>query len=253
MARHNRDQALLAFLTKKKVATMLELKEVSETDADISIYRSLKRLSYRTSYSHSGRYYALSRMVHFDDNGLWSARSVWFSKYGTLSATLEKLITLSERGCFAEELENQLHVGVRESLLRLVNQGRVFRERISRSYLYCSKNASIRRRQLAAYRAKHGAECGLGLLVPDSISEEEKAAIMLFGALLDERQYRLFAGLKALLFGRKAETWIAEILGVHRQTVAKGRRELLDGNVDFGRVRKKGAGRPRVEKKCPRS
>ena len=32
-----------------------------------------------------------------------------------------------------------------------------------------------------------------------------------------------------------------------RQTVAKGRRELLDKNVDFNRTRKEGAGRPRVE------
>ena len=253
MEKHRRDKSLLVFLTKKKVATMQELKEVAGTDVDISIYRALKRLSYRTSYSHGGRYYALSRRVHFDDKGLWSARSVWFSEYGTLSATLEKLIALSERGHFAEELESRLHMGVRESLLRLVNQGRVFRERISRSYLYCSKNASDRRRQLAAYLAKEGAGCGLGLLIPEAVSEEVKAAIVLFAALLDERQRRLFAGLETIVLGRSAETWIAEILGVHRQTVAKGRRELLNGDINFDRVRKKGAGRPRVEKKRPRS
>ena len=253
MEKHRRDQALLVFLTKEKVATMQALKKMAGTDADISIYRALKRLSYRTSYSHGGRYYALCKVVRFDDDGLWAARNVWFSKHGTLSKTLERLIDLSERGCFAEELETRLHVGVRESLLRLVNQGRVQRERISRSYLYVSKKPSIRRRQLAAYLAEEGAGCGLGLLVPGSANEEVKAAIILFAALLDEQQRRLFAGLETILLGRNAETWIADILGVHRQTVAKGRRELLNGDIDFERVRKKGAGRPRVEKKRRRS
>ena len=253
MEKHRRDQALLVFLTKEKVATMQALKEMVGTDADISIYRALKRLSYRTSYSHGGRYYALSKVVRFDDDGLWSAHSVWFSKHGTLSKTLEKLIDASEMGCFAEELESRLHVGVRESLLRLVKQERVQRERISRSYLYVSKNSSIRRRQLAAYLAKEGAACGLGLLGPQVVSEEVKAAIVLFAALLDEKQRRLFAGLETIVLGRNAETWIADILGVHRQTVAKGRRELLNGDIDFERVRKKGAGRPLLEKKRRRS
>ena len=232
---------------------MQALKKLVGTDVDISIYRTLKRLSYHTSYSHGGRYYALRKVVRFDDDGLWSSRSIWFSKHGTLSKTLEKLINSSEIGCFAEELESRLHVGVRESLLRLVNQERVQRERISRSYLYVSKNSSIRRRQLAAYLAKEGAGCGLGLLIPEAVSEEVKAAIVLFAALLDERQRRLFAGLETIVLGRNAETWIADILGVHHQTVAKGRRELLNGDIDFDRVRKKGAGRPLVEKKRPRS
>lgn len=241
------------FLNKKKVATMQELKDVVGSDADISIYRTLKRLSYRTSYSHGGRYYTLSKIVRFDDKGLWSARSVWFSQYGTLSTTLERIISVSEQGCFAEELEGQLHVGVRESLLRLVKNGRVSRERISRSYLYCSKNSSVRRRQLAAYQAKEGEVGAIGLLSPEHISDEVKAAIVLFAAILDEQQRRLFAGIEALQFGRKAERWIADLLGIHRQTIAKGRRELIDGNIDFDRVRKQGAGRPRVEKKRPKS
>ena len=77
MEKYRRDQSLLIFLTKEKVATMQALKKMVGTDADISIYRALKRLSYRTSYSHGGRYYALCKVVRFDDDGLWSARSVW--------------------------------------------------------------------------------------------------------------------------------------------------------------------------------
>jgi hypothetical protein len=253
MAKPKKDQRLRLFLEKKKAATMEELKNVARTDAGITIYRSLKRLSYHTSYSHGGRYYALSKMARFDDKGLWCARSAWFSQYGTLSATLEKLITLSERGCFAEELEDLLHVGVRESLLRLANKGRVSRQRVSRSYLYCSRSMAVRRRQLAAFCAREDDVGAIGVLAPDAIRDEVKAAVVLFAALLDERQRRLFAGLESLQFGRNAERWVADLLGVHRQTVAKGQRELLTGDIDFSRVRRKGAGRPRTEKKRPKS
>jgi len=241
----NHLKKLTEFLKRKKVATMDELKSVLDTEVTMTIYRALKRASYRTSYSHNGRYYTLSKLVGFDKDGLWSAQSVWFSRHGTLLATLEKVVSDSERGCIADELQSLLHVGVKESLLRLVQRRSISRERIGRSYLYCSKNESDRKRQLAAR--------GVGpLLAPSEVPDEVKAAIVLFAALLNERQLRLFAGVQVLQFGKTAEGWLSELLGVHRQTIAKGRQELLERNVDFKRVRKKGAGRPRVEKKRPR-
>jgi predicted ArsR family transcriptional regulator len=85
--------------------------------------------------------------------------------------------------------------------------------------------------------------------IPDNV----KAAIILFTALLDEQQLRLFAGVEALQFGRGAESWIADLLGIHRQTVAKGRQQLHEGNVLSDGVRRKGAGRPRMEKKTQKS
>ncbi len=231
---------------------MEELGAALGIDVRMTIYRLLKDLGYRTSYSHGGRYYALKRTVNFDERGLWSARSVWFSQHGTLMATLERFVSDSQRGYFATELEPLLHVGVKESLLRLIQKGRISRERVSHSYLYCSQIDAIRKCQLAA----RGAELGVSLdslITPDEVSNEIKAAIVLFAALLDERQCRLFAGVEALQFGKGTESWIADLLGIHRQTVAKGRRELLVGEVDFEHVRKKGAGRPRVEKKRPKS
>ncbi len=241
------------FLSRVKVATMEEIKAVCGTDVSMTVYRVLKQLKYRTSYSHNGRYYALKKVIKFDELGLWTARSVWFSRHGTLMKTLERCASDSDSGYFAHELEGLLHVSVRESLLRLVQQGRVYRERVSRSYLYCSKNASVRRRQLAERQSKEGA-LGIQFLVgPEQIPDEVKAAIILFSALLDERQRRLFAGVEALQFGRNAERWIADLLDIHYQTVAKGRQELLDREVNFTRIRKRGAGRPPVEKKIRKS
>jgi hypothetical protein len=249
----NGKKKLDEYLSRVQVATMAELKSACDTDVGMTVYRALKRLKYRTSYSHNGSFYALKKSIEFDENGLWTARSVWFSRYGTLMKTLERCVSDSESGYFAHELEDLLHVGVRESLLRLVQQGRVSRERVSRSYLYCSKNAAVRRRQLAI-RQSEEEELGVQFLVgPEQIPDEVKAAIVLFSALLDERQRRLFAGVEALQFGRNAERWIADLLDIHYQTVAKGRQELLDQEVNFSRIRKQGAGRPPIEKKIRKS
>lgn len=239
-------------LRRRKIATMEELSDAIGVDVRMTIYRSLKELGYQTSYSHGGRYYALKATVNFNERGLWSAHRVWFSEHGTLMATLEKFISDSQRGYFASELESLLHVGVKESLLRLVQKGQISRERVSHSYLYCSPSNKVRKRQIAARAAELGVAID-SLVAAEAVSNEVKAAIVLFAALLDERQLRLFAGVEALQFGKGAERWIANLLGIHRQTVAKGRSELLAGEVDFERIRKKGAGRPRVEKKRPKS
>ena len=203
---------LIAVLTRRPVATIDELKAVLQTAVRMTVYRVLKDIAYQTSYSHGGRYYALKELMEFDQHGWWSARSVWFSKHGTLMATLEQCIRDAERGYFSSELEALLHVGAKESLLRLTQPGRVSRERVSHGYLYCSTDAAMRRRQLAARAAELGRLIE-PLVAPAGVSEDVKAAIVLFAALCDERLRRLFAGVEALQLGRGAEGWIADLLG----------------------------------------
>ena len=94
MTRYSRD-ALHALLRSRQIATLAELKTALGTDVDMTVFRKLAELSYRTSYSHGGRYYMLDGMARFNELGLWSHRAVWFSRHGTLLATLE---ALSERG-----------------------------------------------------------------------------------------------------------------------------------------------------------
>ena len=81
------------------------------------------------------------------------------------------------------------------------------------------------------------------------------AAIILFFSVLDEKQRRLFAGIESLKRGYGGDLFVAEWLELDAHTVAKGRRELLegDGEVRSQRVRRKGGGRKSVEKKRPRS
>jgi hypothetical protein len=240
-------ERLRRFLRKHTIATLPELKDALGTPVDMTVFRKLKALSSRTSYSHGSRYYALDEIVDFDAQGLWSHRGVWFSRQGTLLASLEDWVRRSEAGGFAAELEERLHVGVKESLLKLVQQGSISRERLEGRYLYCASESSVRRRQVAARVAAAASAAGVG--VPD----EAKAAVLLFMSLLDEKQRRLYAGVESLRLGRGGDGPIAELLGLHPQTVARGRRELLARDVEIERTRRAGGGRKPVEKKRRRS
>ncbi len=241
---------LRRFLRKKRIATLPQLKQLLGTQADITVFRKLKELAYRTSYSHRGSFYALDEMVAFNELGLWSFDSVWFSRHGTLVATTEDRVTHAESGCFASELEEILHVPVKEPLLQLVAQGRIARQIISGLYLYCANDARTRQRQLLARQAQQDQAASSDGLMATGVSDELRAAIVLFAGLLDEQQRRLYAGLESLQLG--GDRQIAELLGLDPHTVAKGRRQLLAQQVHAKRVRAEGGGRKSLEKKRPR-
>jgi hypothetical protein len=81
------------------------------------------------------------------------------------------------------------------------------------------------------------------------MSQELKAAMILFFSLLDEQQRRLYAGLEAQKLGYGGDSRIAEFLGLDVHTVARGRRELFSERVLRQGVREKRGGRTRTEKK----
>jgi hypothetical protein len=196
----------------------------------------------------------LDETARFDENGLWSFRSVWFSRQGTLLATAESLVAASEGGYFVEELDHVLHVGTKEPLLRLVQQKQIAREPVSGLYLYCSIDPARRQRQLLARNLRLAEPSVAGSMVlGEAVADELKAAIVLFFSMLDEKQRRLYAGLESLKFGYGGDQRIADFIGMDPHTVAKGRRELLEQDFDVERIRKVGGGRKRVEKKRPKS
>lgn len=249
-----RAEDLARFLRRHTIATLDELKQALGTQVDSTLFRKLRELAYRTSYSHRGRYYVLDDSARFDDLGLWSFRSVWFSKYGTLLATVEALVESSEAGFYTSELEQVLHVEVKVPLLKLVREKRIGRERVFNRYLYVSIDAATRKQQLAARQVHETEPSALGFGAGVRVFPEElKAAIVLFYSLLDEKQRRLYAGLEAMKFGHGGDQKIADLLGIDPGTVARGRRELLSRDVEIERVRKRGGGRRSVQKKPPTS
>ncbi len=232
---------LKAFLQKKIIATMPEMKEALGTPVNKTVMRKLQALSYRTSYSHGSRYYTLDALTQFNEQGLWAHHAVWFSQYGTLLSTLTHFVAKSEAGYSANELTACLHVSVKESLLKLVNTGQIVREKIAGIYIYCALDARLRKKQLI-HRQEKETQAAV-------YTDEVKAATLLFSCVLDEKQRRLFAGLESLKVGPGGDKRIAEILGLHFNTVARGRQELLEQDIEPQRTRKKGGGRKAVEKK----
>lgn len=248
-----RSDDMAAFLRQHSIATLDELKAALGTSVDSTVFRKLAELASRTSYSHRGKYYTLDEIARFDDLGLWSFRSVFFSMHGTLLRTCETLVLESEAGYAADELENVLHVGVKDPLRKLAREGRVHRRKVAGRFVHFATDPSERREQLRTRQVFDARPSDLSFgggvrVVPDEL----KAAIVLFSSLLDEKQRRLYAGLESMKLGHGGDVRIADLLGLDPDTVAKGRRELLSDDVDRERVRAKGGGRKRLEKKRPK-
>ena len=239
-------------LLRDKIATLPDLKRALGTEVDLTVFRKLKDLDYLTSYSHRGRFYTLGEIARFRADDLWSHHPAWFSRYGTLLATAEAFVNRSAAGIFAEELTQGLHVEVQDALRQLVQENRIVRELVSGLFLYTSIDPAIRQRQRLTRRTSQAVPTVLDASRLEVSPDEMKAAIILFYSLLDEQQRRLYAGLESLKLGHGGDTVLAEFLGLDPHTVARGRQQLMDQDVEVGRVRKSGGGRKPLEKKRPR-
>lgn len=236
---------LREFFKVNIIATMNQLKNILGTAVDMTVYRKLRLLSYLTSYSHQGKYYTLRELTDFDGLGLWTHEEVRFSKHGTLINTARELVWLAEKGYTLSELRQIVGCEVKETLLHLIRQHRIHREVIDGQYVYFATSPEIQSRQ---HLARLKAQPRLGAEGPDLLAHEVRATILLFVSLLDEKQRRLYAGLESLRIGRGGDAKIARRLDLDVHTVAKGRRQLLDRDLEIQRVRRKGGGRHSVKK-----
>ena len=78
------DGELLTLFKQERLLTLSEIQHALETKTRMTVYRRLKPLGYKTSYSHSGRYYTLDQLAQYDANGIWEVDGILFSKHGTL-------------------------------------------------------------------------------------------------------------------------------------------------------------------------
>ena len=234
-------EPLLDLFKRLPAVTMPEMKTALGTHVDMTVFRKLAALGHLTSYSHRGSYYTLKSIPRFDAQGIWLGRGAWFSRHGTLLNTAATLVNEAAAGYLAAELEAVVHVPVKDALRQLTRAGRVHREDFQGLYLYTANDRPRRQEQRAARQAQE--------LRGDDQAQQQRAAIVLFYSLLDEQQRRLYAGMESLKQGHGGDRQLAEILGLDAETVARGRRELLAGQVQRERVRRTGSGRPRAEKK----
>ncbi len=101
-------------------------------------------------------------------------------------------------------------------------------------------------------RAIHRCDCSVCRYHPRAAVAKDHRAINRLLAAADERLRRLLAGLLASKVGRGGIQQLARITGMHRNTVALGKRELRQKHGFLSnRVRRSGAGRKRLEEKRP--
>jgi hypothetical protein len=95
----------------------------------------------------------------------------------------------------------------------------------------------------------HACACLRCRQYPNGRVAREHRALNRLIAAADERTRRLIAGFLARQHGRGGIALLARITGLDRNTVARGQRELRQPRRSSRRLRRPGAGRPRVEKK----
>ena len=83
---------LRAFLHRRRVATMAELKGALGTTVDMTVVRKLQPLGYVSSYSQRGKFYTLREVAAFDARGLFQVDEARFSRFGSLLATVEHFV-----------------------------------------------------------------------------------------------------------------------------------------------------------------
>ena len=130
------DKALQRLFRRFKVVDMNALFKTLKTKSRMSIFRRLKEVSYLSSYTHTGRYYTLAHIPQFDNHGLWFHQSVGFSQYGTLKSTIVELVDRSSAGFTHLELNHILRIRTHNTLLNLVREHRVSRQRLEKAFLY---------------------------------------------------------------------------------------------------------------------
>jgi len=248
-------QALKQFFDRHKIATLDQLREALGNPARCTVFRKLSDLQYLSSYSHRGKYYTLKSIAQFSEQGLWSFRSVWFSRFGNLLQTCQAFVLHSDTGYSAGELREILQVKTKHALTKLFRDGRLAREKFDSVYVYLSAQKDVASRQIKTRKALlRQSAASLIVANPDLATDEAKALLVLFCSMLNEKQRRLYAGLESLKLGYGGDAHIASILGMDPHTVAKGRRELMDADLTAtDRLRAPGAGRPSQEKKHRKS
>ena len=237
------------FFSANKIATLDQLKEALGNPARATLFRKLTQLEYLSSYSHRGKFYTLFSIARFTKLGLWSYRSVWFSRFGNLLQTAQILVEQSEAGYSATELKDILHVKTKHALAQLVRCETLQRKKFDSIYIYLSTDSAVAHKQEKVRKSRlKNSFASVIVANPDLATEEAKAIVVLFSSMLDERQRRLYAGLESLKLGHGGDTYIASLLGMDPHTVARGRRELISGDLDSKTIRAAGGGRLLQEK-----
>ena len=222
---------LTTLLRRQTIATLPELMAALGTEAKRTVFRKLRTLAYRSSYSHRGRYYTLDELTHFDELGLWSYQDVWFSSHDTLLSTAWLRRTpaiLSTNWTTCSDV-----------LRKLVLDVRLTREQLTGCIVPLRRGVQLRRRRAML------AEPGMVPRLQTCLNSERRWCCL--SAYSTSSSAVSMRGL--MKNGRGGDQRMADLIGLdnHRPRTA------LAQDVALDRVRRAGGGRPSVEKKRRKS
>lgn len=143
---------LRKLVRRRRVVELRGLCEMLATQSRMTVFRRLREVGYRTSYTHRGRYYTLADIPEFDEFGLWFHGDVGFSHAGTLKETTAVQVNQASDGRTHGELAHLLRVRVHNTLLDLFRQGRIGREPYRGRILYVSADAEQAAEQVRCRR-----------------------------------------------------------------------------------------------------
>lgn len=141
-------ERLVQLFTAQPVVDLPTIQSTLGGVSPMTAFRHLKRLGYRCSYNHKGRYYARHELARYDHFGLWSVGDIHFSIDGNLRKTVRRLVEQAPAGATHQELQTRLRVRVHNTLLDLFRKNEVERERLKEFYVYLHAEASLRTAQL---------------------------------------------------------------------------------------------------------
>lgn len=151
--------ALRELFAQRTVVDLPTLRGALAGASAMTVFRHLRRLPYRRSYNHNGRYYCAHEPQRYDRFGLWSFGDIHFSVDGTLRQTVRRFVEQAQAGATHQELQQRLRVRVHNTLLDLLRKGEVERERVVQVFVYlhidpgvCAQQLERRHQLIAAGR-----------------------------------------------------------------------------------------------------
>jgi hypothetical protein len=114
----------------------------------ISIRRFLKQLGYFSSFTHNSKWYTLSSIPEFDNNGLWFYNQIGFSRHGNLKQNIVHFIDKSCQGLSAKQLAEILSVPCHAVLNHMYNSGAIDRFKSKSGLVYVSPTERRKKQQL---------------------------------------------------------------------------------------------------------
>jgi len=90
----------------------------------------------------------IEEAARFDSHGLWLCKTARFSQRGTLKNTVLHFVQTSREGMTHQELVTLLAVRVHDTLLDVVKEGGIRRQRLGPTFVYLSGKRSVEKKQI---------------------------------------------------------------------------------------------------------